>query len=105
MDYPAAYIELAFVSKKSRRLGVAKELFESAEKIIRKKGYAKIFSSTNHDNKISLNIHKKFGYKRCGVPHPARASHAHNANQYSTSEGARNLLRPLFLLSELLRKS
>ena len=66
MDYTAAYIELIFVSSKSRRLGAAKKLLDKAEEIIMKAGYSKVFSSTNPDNKISLKMHKKLGYKRCG---------------------------------------
>ena len=66
IDYPAAYVELVFVSKKSRKLGIARRLFEEAEKMIAAKGYPKIFSSTNPSNKISLKVHKKMGYKRCG---------------------------------------
>ena len=66
IDYPVAYVELVFVSKTSRRLGIAKKLFNRAEKMIKTKGYAKIFSSTNPSNRISLEMHKKLGYKRCG---------------------------------------
>lgn|SRR3989338_6345486 len=66
IDYPAAYIELIFVSKTSRRLGIAKQLLAKAEKAVSVRGYTKVFSSTNPDNPISLKMHKKLGYKRCG---------------------------------------
>ncbi len=67
IDYPAAYVELVFVSKSVRKLGVAKKLFDSVEKIVAKLGHAKIFSSTNPDNAISLKMHRKLGYKKCGL--------------------------------------
>lgn len=66
IDYPAAYVELVFVSKASRRLGIAKRLFSEAEKSLKAEGYSKIFSSSNPSNKTSLKMHKKLGYRRCG---------------------------------------
>ena len=66
IDYPAAYVELVFVSKANRNLGVARQLFSKAEKMVATKGYSKIFSSTNPSNRTSLNMHKAFGYRRCG---------------------------------------
>ncbi|MFA4820135.1 MAG: GNAT family N-acetyltransferase [Candidatus Aenigmatarchaeota archaeon] len=66
IDYPAAYVELVFVSKINRNLGIARQLFSEAEKMAAAEGYSKIFSSTNPSNRISLNMHKAFGYRRCG---------------------------------------
>src|SRR3989338_1593645 len=66
IHYPAAYVELVFVSKSNRKHGIAKQLFSRAERIIAVKGYSKIFSSTNPSNRISLRMHKKLGYRRCG---------------------------------------
>lgn len=66
IDYPAPYIELLFVTKKSRRKGTASRLVRKFEHIASVKGFDKIFSSTNPDNKISLRLHKKLGYKKCG---------------------------------------
>ena len=66
IDYPAAYVELVFVSKSSRKLGIAARLFKEAEKMIAAKGYQKMFSSTNPSNRISLKMHRRFGYNRCG---------------------------------------
>ena len=44
----------------------AKKLFAKAEEITASYGHQKIFSSTNPDNIISLKMHKKMGYRRCG---------------------------------------
>ncbi|MBI4170108.1 MAG: GNAT family N-acetyltransferase [Candidatus Aenigmarchaeota archaeon] len=66
IGHPSAYVELVFVSKVNRNLGIARQLFAKVEKIAAAEGYSKIFSSTNPSNRISLNMHRKFGYKRCG---------------------------------------
>lgn len=41
IDYPAAYIELVFVSKSARKLGVARKMFGKTERIVAKLGHKK----------------------------------------------------------------
>ncbi|MBI2578609.1 MAG: GNAT family N-acetyltransferase [Candidatus Aenigmarchaeota archaeon] len=66
IDYPAAYVELIFVSKKSRRKGSALYLLNRFERLASENGFVNVFSSTNPSNRISLKLHKKLGYKECG---------------------------------------
>lgn len=64
--FDGPYIELVYVKKDHRKMGVAKSLFIYLEKISKKKGYKILVSSTETTNKISIKMHKFLKFKQCG---------------------------------------
>ena len=61
-------VELSvYVSKKYQRHGIGKKLVEEAINRAIKKKYHCIISRIDADNRISLELHKKFGFTQVGI--------------------------------------
>ncbi len=68
----ANYLEELLVQKKYRRKGIAMALLEKFVEISKKEQPKKqryVLSSTNKNNKASINMHLKFGFKKSGIVH------------------------------------
>jgi len=67
--YNRPFVQFVCVNKEFRKRGVARALFESAEKICRDENAELIFSSTEDDNEIMLGFFERHGWEKSGVIH------------------------------------
>ena len=61
---PVGYLEGIYVKEAYRKKGVAKMLWQEAEKWLIKKGVSEIGSDTGTDNVASQKFHQKMGFKK-----------------------------------------
>jgi ribosomal protein S18 acetylase RimI-like enzyme len=67
--YNRPFVQFVCVNKKFRQRGVARRLFDYAEKIYREENAELIFSSTEDDNEIMLGFFERHGWEKSGVIH------------------------------------
>lgn len=60
------FIDEVIIDNKYRRKKIAIALIKRLEKESKKRKARRIFSTTEIWNKISIKMHKRLGYKRCG---------------------------------------
>lgn len=63
---PVAYLEGIFVSESHRGHGIAKKLIQHAEGWSIKQGCREMGSDAELTNHISIDMHKRLGFKECG---------------------------------------
>ncbi|MBS1514431.1 MAG: GNAT family N-acetyltransferase [Bacteroidetes bacterium] len=67
--YDRPFVQFVCVNKEFRQRGVARRLYEQAEKIYKDENAELIFSSTEDDNAIMLGFFERHGWQKSGVIH------------------------------------
>ena len=65
-DLELPFIEMLRVLPKSRKLGVGRKLVQELIRVCEEKEFSGLVSSTGENNKVSIEFHKRLGFKEIG---------------------------------------